>query len=208
MGTLTKPSGSAISAGPTLRRRAKHVARAATTALLALTGFLAAPAAANAQDLLVTRSVYQGANNLSGNPLQVGDALPINPGVNAIASGAYPSVWNNDSVDANFGVTAPIYVDTLTPSGTVLNTLNVTAATAALGMEVTTSFSSKSELAINASTNGQSFTLMGYVAAPQLLDVSNSNTPNHYDSTNTDIAGGTTGFQRRSCRSTAAVASR
>ena len=45
-----------------------------------------------------------------------------------------------------------------------------------------TSFSSKSELALNLSTNGRYVTFMGYVAPADALDVSNSNTPGAIDS--------------------------
>ncbi len=47
-----------------------------------------------------------------------------------------------------------------------------------------TSFSSKSELALNLSTSGQSVTFMGYVTRPNMIDVSNSNTPGVIDPTN------------------------
>ena len=47
-----------------------------------------------------------------------------------------------------------------------------------------TSFSSKSELALNLSTNDRDLTFMGYVAKPDTIDVSNSNTPGVVDPTN------------------------
>ncbi len=49
---------------------------------------------------------------------------------------------------------------------------------------IVTSFSSKSELALNLSTDGSVLTFMGYVATPNTVDVSNSNTPEVYDPTN------------------------
>jgi hypothetical protein len=52
---------------------------------------------------------------------------------------------------------------------------------------VSTSFSSKSELAVHLSTDGKALTLMGYMAKPNVLDVSNANTPGNVDPTNTDI---------------------
>ncbi|HEX3994016.1 MAG TPA: hypothetical protein VHX39_22820 [Acetobacteraceae bacterium] len=61
-------------------------------------------------------------------------------------------------------------------------TLNVTAVSG-----ISTSFSSKSELAVHLSTDGTALTLMGYVAKPNVLDVSNANTPGNIDPTNTDI---------------------
>src|SRR5262249_45822759 len=50
--------------------------------------------------------------------------------------------------------------------------------------QVCTSFPSKSEMGINQSTDGKYFTFMAYVAPPNTLDVSNSNTPGHLDPTN------------------------
>ena len=47
-----------------------------------------------------------------------------------------------------------------------------------------TSFSSKSELALNLSNDGRFITFMGYVAPVNTLDVSNSNTPGAVDSSN------------------------
>jgi hypothetical protein len=47
-----------------------------------------------------------------------------------------------------------------------------------------TSFSSKSELALNLSTDNQFVTFMGYLAPINALDVSNSNTPGVLDPTN------------------------
>ena len=46
-----------------------------------------------------------------------------------------------------------------------------------------TSFSSKSELALNLSLDGKYITFMGYDTAPNTMDVSNSNTPGVYDPT-------------------------
>ena len=50
--------------------------------------------------------------------------------------------------------------------------------------DLVTSFSSKSELALNLSTNGQDITFMGYKAPVGAVDVSNSNTPAVVDPTN------------------------
>jgi uncharacterized protein (TIGR03437 family) len=102
----------------------------------------------------------------------------------ATNNGLYPTasttnnVWNNDSVDGSFGVTSPIFLDQLTPTGTTLNTFAIPSNM------IVTSFSSKSELALNLSTDGSVLTFMGYVAAPSTVDVSNSNTPGVYDPTN------------------------
>ena len=143
-------------------------------------------------NLVLSRSVYKG----DPSTVPVGGALPpVCPAsANAASAGAcagkatnnglYPStsntnnVWNNDSVDGSFGVTSPIFLDQLTPSGTTLNTFAIPSNM------IVTSFSSKSELALNLSTDGSVLTFMGYVTAPNMVDVSNSNTPAVYDPTN------------------------
>ncbi|HEV3143867.1 MAG TPA: hypothetical protein VGZ47_08295, partial [Gemmataceae bacterium] len=88
------------------------------------------------------------------------------------------NVFNNNIVDGSFGITSPIFLDQITPAGTVVNTLAVPVNM------VTTSFSSKSELALNVSADGTAITFMAYIAAPNTVDVSNSNTPGVYDPTN------------------------
>jgi hypothetical protein len=75
-------------------------------------------------NLLVSRSVY---NDDPAN-VQVGMTLP--PGctsgcVAAIADGTYPQVFNNNTLDGSFGITAPIFLDQLTPSGARVNSLEV-----------------------------------------------------------------------------------
>jgi uncharacterized protein (TIGR03437 family) len=138
-------------------------------------------------NLVVSRSAYAG----DATAVIKGQTLPpLCPSTAAcgtgIASdnGAYPSttstnnVWNNDNVDGSFGITSPIFLDQLTPAGTLVNTLAVPASL------VTTSFSSKSELALNLSADGTAITFMAYVAPPNTIDVSNANTPMVYDPTN------------------------
>jgi hypothetical protein len=128
-------------------------------------------------NLLISRSVYQAASITPGTTV-----LP--PGctsscATATADGTYPVVFNNDAVDGSFGVTAPIYLDQVNPfSGHLVNTLAVPTS------DLVTSFSSKSELALNLSTDGRYVTFMGYVAPTAALDVSNSNTPGAIDPTN------------------------
>jgi hypothetical protein len=112
----------------------------------------------------------------------------------AVASndGSYPGVWNNDSVDGTFGVTSPILLDQITQSGRLVNTLQVPVLSGSGSGHprdgsrdhMVTSFSSKSELALNLSTSGRDLTFMGYLAQPNALDVSNSNTPGVIDPTN------------------------
>jgi uncharacterized protein (TIGR03437 family) len=138
-------------------------------------------------NLVLTRSVYAG----DGSTVAVGQPLPpVCPSTAACGtatatdSGAAPStasannVWNNNKVDGSFGITSPIYLDQITPTGTLVNTLAIPSNL------VNTSFSSKSELAINLSPDGTALTFMAYVAPPNTVDVSNSNTPGVYDPTN------------------------
>jgi len=117
-------------------------------------------------DLVVSRSVYAG----DANTVTVGQTLP---GSNkpAIASGLYPNVFNNATPDPSFGITSPIFLDEITTSGTKINTLSIDPNL------ITTSFPSKSELALNLTANGTGLTFMGYAAGINQLDVSNSNTP-------------------------------
>jgi hypothetical protein len=129
-------------------------------------------------NLIVSRSVYQGTSST----VVVGQGLP--PGTDAgaaVADGTYPTVFNNSTVDGSFGVTSPIFVDSYSVAGgvaTLVSTLSVDPN------KIVTSFSSKSELALNLSTDGQYVTFLGYVAPVNAIDVSNSNTPNHPDPTN------------------------
>jgi hypothetical protein len=139
-------------------------------------------------NLVVSRSVY---DNNPGN-IAIGDPLP--PGcatgtcVAAVSDGTYPTVWNNDLVDGSFGITSRILLDQLTPSGTLVNSIEVPNSTQngvpPTKDQLVTSFSSKSELALNLSTDGRVLTFMGYVAPVDAVDVSNSNTPAIVDATN------------------------
>src|SRR5262249_28238755 len=109
-------------------------------------------------------------------------SAPASPAVLGPTPLAYENVWQNEALDASFGVTSPIFLDQLTTSGTLVGSpLNVTAA---LGNTLSTSFPSKSELALNLSTDGTALTFMAYESATNALDVSNSDTPNHIDPTN------------------------
>ncbi len=164
-------------------------------ALAAISGSLIAAtgaSAASADDhggflrpgnLLVSGSVYQNDPGLLTPGVTV---LP--PGctsgcVTATSDGSYPGVFNNDLVDGSFGVTSPVFLNQLTPSGRLVAALRVPDASQR-GGGLVTSFSSKSELALNLSTDDRYVTFMGYVAQPDLLDVSNSNTPGVVDPTN------------------------
>ena len=138
-------------------------------------------------NLVVSRSVYTGTPGL----LQPGVTV-LPPGcttgcATATSDGTYPQVWNNDLADASFGITSPVFLDQITPSGHLINTLRVpdgSGGDGGRGDLLATSFSSKSELALNLSTSGRNLTFMGYQSGPNAIDVSNSNTPAVTDPTN------------------------
>ncbi len=120
------------------------------------------------------------------------------------------NVWNNANTDGSFGVSSPIVLWDLSPDGFELGALRVPSD------EIVTSFSSKSELALNRAADGRGLTFMGYrggpgcptltldtttniltqgtnvgpgsPTAPNLLDVSASNTPGLCDPTNPAVA--------------------
>jgi hypothetical protein len=166
--------------------------------------------------LVVSRSVYEGTasmitigetlplgcqGGLTGDtvnvPLIAGGTTPVVvPCGVATDNGEYPNlldahnVWNNANSDASFGVTSPIFLDEITTDGHRIGSFPVPTD------QIVTSFSSKSELALNRSIDGRSITFMGYVGgigcggstvsptAPNLLDASASNTPGVCDPTN------------------------
>ena len=140
-------------------------------------------------NLLVSRSVYDNnpANVVAGTTLLPPNCVAPNC-VTATADGSYPNVWNNDAVDASFGITAKIVLDQLKPSGELVNSLEVPNSSdrrlSPTKDQMVTSFPSKSEIALNLSTDGRVVTFMGYLAPIDALDVSNSNTPAVVDPTN------------------------
>jgi hypothetical protein len=97
-------------------------------------------------------------------------------------------VWNNDAVDPSFGITSKLFLDQLATNGSPVNSIEVPNSTQngvpATKDQMVTSFSSKSEGALNLSTDGTSVTFMGYLAPVGAVDVSNSNTPAVIDPTN------------------------
>ena len=103
--------------------------------------------------------------------------------VTATDDAAYPQVFNNALVDGSFGITTPIVLDQITPWGRLVGRIHVPDGLRR-GDHAVTSFSSKSELALNLSTDGRDVTFMGYVATPGSIDVSNANTPGVIDPTN------------------------
>src|SRR5215469_11643599 len=118
------------------------------------------------------------------------------------------NVFNNSSSDGSFGITSPIFLDNITLEGHLLGTLPIPSD------QIVTSFSSKSELALNLSVDGGSLTFMGYQGGPgcppityvngigiqgntsgplsptasNLIDVSASSTPAVCDPTNPVIS--------------------
>jgi hypothetical protein len=171
--------------------------------------------------LVLSRSVYKG----TADTVTIGETLPrgcaggpngstvvavpltaggttnvtVTCGV-AVDNGEAPNladshnVWNNSGSDGSFGVSSPIFLDNLTTDGWPLATLEIPSD------QIVTSFSSKSELALNRSIDGKSITFMGYQGgpgcggfpvsptAPNLIDVSASSTPGICDPTNSVIS--------------------
>ncbi len=174
----------------------KGLRPALLVAVAALGAGIAAPARADQNhfgflepgNLLVSRSVYGGTTDL----LTPGTTV-LPPGctsscAKANADGSYPTVFNNDIIDPSFGITSKIFLDQLTPWGARVNSLEVpnSADPGVSGRsdQLVTSFSSKSELALNLSLRGRAVTFMGYEAPVNAIDVSNSNTPGVIDPTN------------------------
>ncbi len=144
-------------------------------------------------NLVVSRSVY----DTNPNNVQVGEILPPNCAQTqggcagsggAPDNGTYPSVWNDNLYDGSFGITSKIYLDQMFPFGFVLNSLEVPNSSQRgikpTSDQLVTSFSSKSELALNLSTDHKYLTFSGYVSPIDALDVSNANTPGAVDPTN------------------------
>jgi hypothetical protein len=146
-------------------------------------------------NLVVSRSVY---DNNPNNTVIGMTALPPNcvaasgscttPLTTAISDGTYQYVWNNNSVDGSFGITSKIFLDQITPSGSLVTSLEVPNSSQngvpPTKDQMVTSFSSKSELALNLSSDHSYLTFMGYLAPIDALDVSNANTPGAVDPTN------------------------
>ena len=186
--------------------------------------------------LVVTRSVYVG----TADTVTIGETLPPGcaGGPNGTTTVAVPTttpdvvddvqvtcgvasdngeyanlndshnVFNNANTDGSFGITSPIFLDNITPQGHLLGTLPIPSD------QIVTSFSSKSELALNRSVDGKSLTFMGYQGgpgcppityvngvgiqgntpgpisptAPNLIDASASSTPAVCDPTNPVIS--------------------
>ncbi|MDQ2811305.1 MAG: hypothetical protein M3Z75_05325 [Actinomycetota bacterium] len=131
-------------------------------------------------NLLVSESYYRNDPGIVAGQTQLPPGCTAGNCVTATANGSYPQVFNNALADGSFGVTSQIFLAQMTPWGLPLGTIEVP------GRELVSSFSSKSELALNLSPDGRTVSFMGYVAKPDTADVSNSNTPGVIDPTNPD----------------------
>jgi hypothetical protein len=172
------------------------------TTLLGATLFnLADPAPASADQqflkhgsLVVSSSIYDNTQGPVAT-LKVGTPLPnTNTATTpAVANNDYVNVWNNASVDANFGVTSAIQLTDIDLSnGKVFRSMQVPTN------QVVTSFSSKSEVGLHVINNWPkvSVVFVGYASAATanglnppavgvgLLDVSNSDAVAGQDPTN------------------------
>ncbi len=147
-------------------------------------------------NLLLSKAVYNANPNITSGTTVLPPGCTSatatasgTPCVTAIAGGAYPTVFDNATVDGSFGVTTKIVLDELRPDsdGDLMHSLEVpnnTEPGAANKDQMVTSFSSKSEIALNLSSDHRNVTFMGYASTVGQIDVSNSNTPGVIDSTN------------------------
>ena len=132
-------------------------------------------------NLVLSRSVY----NAPATSVPFPGSLANNAA--SVADASFPAVFNNETPDPAFGITTGIYLDQLDPAigAPIGNSLDVTGLISSkLGLNITTSFPSKSELGLTFTPDGTGVTFMAYGAAASQLDVSNSNTPGHVDITN------------------------
>ncbi|HEY1865399.1 MAG TPA: hypothetical protein VGG77_17305, partial [Roseiarcus sp.] len=140
----------------------------------------------NGNSLLVTTTTYQDIGQVAG---LVAGVTAI-PGGTAVSNGALNTVWNNSSVDGQFGVTSPLMLQDLSVTSAKLlasETLDTS--------KIVTSFSSKSELGLSIvqTPTGPVATFMGYApggagyppTAAGMLDVSNADSTSYVDPTNT-----------------------
>jgi hypothetical protein len=151
--------------------------------------------------LIISRSEY---DNKASN-VTVGEILPPNcqfttggcgAATGAPYNGLYPFVFNNDIYDGSFGITSKLYLDEYSLLGFKTGTIEVTNSDeprVGSGDHLVTSFSSKSEGALNLSTDGDYLSFIDYVAPVNAIDASNSNTPGVLDPTNPVGVNPTTG---------------
>ncbi|MCU4182769.1 hypothetical protein K6U06_00210 [Acidiferrimicrobium sp. IK] len=136
-------------------------------------------------DLLVATSDYQYDPSIVAGQTQLPPGCQAgsttNPCSPALTDGGFPEVFNNSSADGSFGITSKIVLDEMSPTGRLVGTVEVPNSTqpgyTPGADQMVTSYSSKSELALNLSPDGKHLTFMGYDSPVDVLDVSNSNTP-------------------------------
>src|SRR5579859_7555614 len=133
--------------------------------------------------LVISSATYDSSQGAVAS-LKVGTPIPntATATIPAVAGNDYVDVWNNAPVDGSFGVTSSIELTTVEPhNGHVLNRLRVPS------VEVVTSFSSKSELALHFAKDrdGGHLVFVAYAGAGVgSLDVSNSDAVPGQDPTN------------------------
>src|SRR5271157_2426050 len=184
----------------TLRRHTVHIRRprsrmlarlGALTTIAAAVAIVAGPMGASASGSLTPGNLLVSTSQWTVNPSITAGTTQLPPGcgganpfytaapcVTAQANGTYPQVFNNAGTDGSFGVTQPIVLDQLTTGGTLVNQTTVPySSSPSTSDQMVTSFSSKSELGLNQSTDDNYVTFMGYDAPAGSLDLSNSDTP-------------------------------
>jgi hypothetical protein len=136
-----------------------------------------------ANSLVISSSTYDRSQGAVAS-LKVGTVLPNSATATtaAVAGNNYVTVWNNESVDASFGVTSPIRLTDIDPrSGRVLRSIRVPSD------QVVTSFPSKSEVGLHLGRDrdGLHLVFAGY-GSPGVgaLDASNSDAVPGQDPTN------------------------
>jgi hypothetical protein len=130
-------------------------------------------------ELLVSTSSFVNDPNIVAGKTQLPPGATAANSVTAVANGNYPYVFNNDTVDASFGVTSPLFLNEINPSsGKVKKVIPVPTS------DLVTSFSSKSEGALNLSNDGKYVSFIDYASPVDTIDASNGNTPGVVDPTN------------------------
>src|SRR5215469_13828853 len=150
------------------KKRSRPVSYAQRFGMVVLTAAMVGGFADSAQsdsnyfspgNLVVSRSVYLDTKNITAGTT----VLPPNCSVancptpvTAVVDSTYPFVWNNDSIDPSFGITSKIFLDQITTAGSLVTSLEVPNSSQN-GVppkkdQMVTSFSSKSEMALNLSS--------------------------------------------------------
>jgi len=130
-------------------------------------------------DLVVSDLQYQDVGEAAA---LVSGSSKLPNGATVISDGGFPEVYSNEPNDSSFGITAPIFLDQFSTSGSEVNSLAIDST------QIVNSFASKSEGALNLSQDGTELTFAGYQAPPGSFDRSNSSTPGAIISGNVDPA--------------------